>query len=106
MDSTLPEYELCPTCPACGSHTLVPAESYAGRKGDLFCAVCRWTVIGTPEQCEQAKRAEDAWNGRTDDRKGPWLRVLRARAKRNTDQLRLFDAERMRLNDASAKSRP
>lgn len=103
MDDHLPEYERCPTCPACGSRTLVPAESYAGRAGDLHCAVCRWTILGAPEQSAQAKRAEDAWNGRTDDRKGPWLRVLRARAKHEKNQLRLFDAERMRSSDASEK---
>lgn len=91
---TLPEYELCPTCVSCAARSCVPASSYGkGTDRDLMCAVCGWIFIGTPEQVAQAMEAERAWNTRRDDRKGPWLRVLRARAKRDKNQLRLFDAE-------------
>ncbi len=96
----LPDYEDCPCCPACGAHALVPGVSYARAKADcttdrdLLCAVCGWIVVGTLEQVDQAKKAEEAWETRTDERKGPWTKVLKTRARREKGQLRLFGASR------------
>jgi rubredoxin len=79
----------------------VPAASYrddgavaGGHRRALVCAICRWLFIGTKEQAAQAKAAEDAWNRRTDNRKGPWTTALRHRAKRkDKGQLRMFTKE-------------
>lgn len=95
----LADYLNVPCCAACGAHALTPAGPYSAKDteakpNDLRCAVCGWIVVGTPEQVAQAKRAEEAWNARTDKRGGPWTRVLKARAKREKNQLRLFDASR------------
>lgn len=95
MDDKLAPYMCTATCPACAARALVPAASYAkGEDCYLLCAVCEWIVVGTPEQVAQAKRAEEAWNARTDGRRGPWMRVLKIRARREKGQLRLFDASR------------
>ncbi len=99
MRDDLAEYLLCPTCASCGARALMPAGPYSpkdveAKPDDLRCAVCGWIVVGTPEQVAQAKKAEEAWNARTDERRGPWTRVLRARAKKDRGQLRLFDASR------------
>lgn len=93
---SMPAYMDVPTCVACGSAACVPGGSYGKEPDDLVCSVCRWTFIGTPEQLEQARRAEQAWNTRTDDSKGPWTRVLRRRARGQTDQIRLFGGESSR----------
>ena len=87
-----------PTCPACGQVAVVPAKSYRcdtqGLTPDdrtLFCSVCGWVFIGTSEQAAQAARAEDAWNARTDDEKGPWTKALRCRRRKvDKRQERLF----------------
>lgn len=94
---TVPVYEDCPTCVSCGAKACVPADSYPGdivTDRDLLCAVCRYRSVGTLEQLDQARRAEKAWNERTDHRRGPWLRVLRSRAKKPTPQVGLFGKEK------------
>lgn len=96
---SVPDYEDCPTCVACGARAMTPAGPYSkkdveAKPNDLRCAVCGWIVVGAPEQIAQAKEAERAWNERTDERRGPWTRVLKARARREKGQLRLFDASR------------
>ncbi len=93
-----------PTCVSCGSRSCVPLSSYdhanhvfaiaeAGvidNKLLLLCATCGWCGRGTAKQIEQANRAEQAWTTRTDGRHGPWMSVVRRRAKRRTQQLGLF----------------
>ena len=94
----LPRYIDVPTCPACGQPAAVPAKSYRcdtrGLTVDhrtLFCSGCGWVFIGTPEQAEQAQRAEEAWNARTDGRKGPWTMALRCRHRKvDPRQERMF----------------
>ena len=95
MHRTPPAYLAVPTCPTCASHACGPAESYPDDNDtvtdrDLLCAVCGLRFVGTLEQVQQARRAETAWNERTDNRRGPWLRVLKQRAKKDGPQLRLF----------------
>lgn len=98
---TIPNYMLCPSCPACAALAGVPALSYRvdahGLGPDdklLFCAVCRWVWIGGAGEIAIAKAAEVAWHERTDGRKGPWALVLKSRARRHGDQLLLLQTER------------
>lgn len=90
---TPPAYMDVPTCMGCGAHACVPADSYPGdvvTDRDLLCAVCGIRFVGTPEQLDQAHRAEWAWSKRDDKRRGPWMHVLRSRSKKNTAQVGLF----------------
>lgn len=94
---TLSPYMLCPPCPACASFAGVPAKSYRvdrhGLTPDeklLFCAVCGWVWIGCAPEIAAALEAEAAWHHRMDGVKGPWVTVLKRRARRPGNQLTIL----------------
>lgn len=80
----------CPTCPFCGSKTgLGPTQHPLGDRS-LLCAACGKDWIGTPEQIEQANRADAAWDRRQDGAKGPRRAYVRRRSRKPTEQMSLF----------------
>lgn len=80
----------CPTCPYCGSKTGLGQTQHPLGPTSLLCACCGKDWIGTPEQIEQANRADAAWDRRQDNAKGPRRAYVGRRSRRFTDQLNLF----------------
>ncbi len=82
-----------PTCPYCGSATGVGASVYGNdTPGTLKCLACGEYFQGTPEQLEQARKADAAWDRARKEGvvKAPRSMHQLRRRKKPTDQLGLF----------------
>lgn len=62
-----PEHN-CPRCPHCGDRTGVPQRAWdwnhrakPSEGHNLACPACGGGWVGTPEEVEQAERAQRAW---------------------------------------------
>ncbi len=92
-DERLPAYQRCPVCPKCCSACGIGHTQHGMGAKVILCASCGHDWIGTPTEIEQARKADESWERRQDDRKGPRAAVVRRRRRRPrpTDQLGLFE---------------
>lgn len=83
-------YHDCPTCPYCGSRAGVGAAAYGQTDPKtLKCLCCGEYFQGTEDQVAQARRADEAWERRENNERGPRSVVLRRRSRRENGQLSL-----------------
>ncbi len=88
----LKPWQDAPTCPYCGSACGLGASQYGiTTEGMIICASCGRHWQGTPEQVEQARKADEAWERREAwEAKGPRMRAVKRRARKPTAQVPLF----------------